>query len=344
MSKQKVIVTGGGGYIGSHTIVDLVEAGYEVISIDDHCRSNPIILSNLENILDEKIKNYSIDLKDKEATLSILKEHQDAIGIIHFAALKSIPESVKFPDMYFENNINSIQNLLTGMEAYGIPSFVFSSSCSVYGNSKNLPVTESTSLQQAESPYAETKLKGEEMINDFAHMHDGFKFVHLRYFNPIGAHESAKIGEFPIDKPNNLVPYITQCAIGKLPKLIVYGNNYPTRDGTCVRDYIHVMDIAHAHTLSLNWLQNQKQLDQPEIFNLGSGNGITVKEAIDSFIKISGVRLNFEYGPIREGDVIEIYADNTKAKEVLNWNPERSLDDMMRSAWKWELELERLNQ
>ena len=342
MTKNKVIVTGGAGYIGSHTMVDLIEAGFDVVSIDNHCRSNPIIIKHIEKIVGRPIANHAIDLKDRQSTLDVLSKHQDAVGIIHFAALKSVPESIAYPEKYFNNNLKSIEHLLEGMRQSNISNFVYSSSCSVYGNAKDLPVTETTALQKAESPYAETKLRGEQIINEFS-LTSNAKFIHLRYFNPIGAHDSAVIGELPIDKPNNLVPYITQTAIGKLPKLLIFGNDYPTRDGTCVRDYIHVMDIAHAHTLGLNWLMNQHGLEQPEIFNLGTGNGITVKEAVESFIKVSGADLNYEYGPRRAGDVIEIYANNSKAKDILNWNPERSLDDMMRSAWNWELQLERLN-
>jgi len=336
MSKGKVIVTGGGGYIGSHTLIDLIESGWEVVSIDNHCRSNPLILKGVESITGQSIQNHVIDLKNREDTLQIIKEHDDALGIIHFAALKSVPESVEKPKLYFENNMGSLENLLDSIKQTGIPNFVFSSSCSVYGNAKEVPVTETTPFQKAESPYAETKLLGEQMINDFAKANSSFKFVHLRYFNPIGAHDSAKIGELSIDVPNNLVPYITQTAIGKLPKLIIYGNNYPTRDGTCIRDYIHVMDIAHAHTLAMSWLCRQEKLGEPAIFNLGTGNGVSVKEAIDSFISVTGENLNYEFGPKREGDVVAVYADNKKAKSILDWNPSRSLDDMMRSAWAWE--------
>lgn len=334
----KILVTGGCGYIGSHTVVDLVENGYDVISVDNNSRSNPIILEGIEKIIGKKIKNYKVDLCNYDDTFAIFQENADIDGIIHFAAFKSVGESVEKPLMYFENNILSLINILKCVQDFEIPWFVFSSSCTVYGNPDEIPVTEETIPKPAVSPYGYTKQMGEQIVNEFSKTH-GTQAILLRYFNPVGAHPSALIGELPVGRPENLVPAITQTAIGKIKKMFVHGNDYDTRDGSCLRDFIHVCDIAHAHTLAIKYLQHEKADLLCEVFNLGSGNGYTVLEVIRSFEKMSGVKLNYEIGPRRPGDVVAIYANNDLAKKVLKWEPKYSLDEMMSTAWKWEKKL-----
>ncbi len=333
---HKILVTGGCGYIGSHTIVDLIENGYEVISVDNNSRSNPVILNGIEQITGKKIKNYKVDLCNYDDTFAIFLENTDITGVIHFAAYKSVEESVQNPLLYFENNLNSLINLLKCVQEFKVPHFVFSSSCTVYGNPDEIPVTEKTPLKTAESPYGLTKQMCEQIVHEFVKS-SGISSVLLRYFNPAGAHPSIRIGEMPIGKPANLVPVITQTAIGRIQKMNVHGTDYPTRDGSCVRDYIHVSDLAHAHTLALAFLADGNNKSVCDIFNLGTGTGVTVLEAIQAFEKVSGVKLNYETGPRRPGDVIAIYANNNLAKEQLGWTLQYSLDDMMRTAWKWEL-------
>lgn len=334
----KILVTGGSGYIGSHTLADLIKNGYEVISVDNNSRSNPIILEGVEKITGTKIKNYKVDLCNYDDTFAIFQENEDIEGIIHFAAYKAVGESVQFPLMYFENNLVSLINLLKCVQEFKTPYFVFSSSCTVYGNPDETPVTESTVAKPAESPYGYTKQMSEQIINEFAKTTDT-RFILLRYFNPVGAHPTNLIGEMPIGRPQNLVPAITQTAIGKLPKMTVFGKDYDTRDGSCVRDFIHVSDIAHAHTLSLDHLKTNPKAPASQVFNLGTGIGVTVLEAIAAFEKVSGQKLNYEIGPRREGDVVAIYANNNAAREILNWHPEYNLEDMMSTAWKWEKRL-----
>jgi UDP-glucose 4-epimerase len=334
----KILVSGGCGYIGSHTIVDLIENGFDVISVDNNSRSNPAILDGVERITGKRVKNYRVDLCNFDDTFAIFQENENIEGIIHFAAYKAVGESVEKPLMYFENNINSLINLLKCVQEFEIPYFVFSSSCTVYGNPDHIPVTEKTLPKPAESPYGYTKQMGEQIINEFSKS-TNTECILLRYFNPVGAHPSIQIGEMPLGRPQNLVPAITQTAIGKLPKMTVFGDDYNTRDGSCVRDFIHVSDIAHAHTLALQYLQQQKNTTNCEVFNLGTGNGVTVLEAIRSFEKVSGVNLNYEIGPRRPGDVVAIYANNDLAKNQLGWNPKYSIDEMMRTAWQWEQKL-----
>jgi len=334
----KILVTGGCGYIGTHTLVDLVENGYEVISVDNNKRSNPIILEGVEKITGKRIKNYKVDLCNFDDTFAIFQENEDVEGIIHFAAYKSVGESVEKPLLYFENNLLSLIHVLKCVQEFNIPWFVFSSSCTVYGNPDEIPVTETTMPKPAASPYGYTKQMGEQIVNEFAKS-SGTQSILLRYFNPVGAHPSAFIGELPVSKPENLIPAITQTAIGKIKKMFVHGNDYPTRDGSCLRDFIHVCDIAHAHTLAIKYLQNEKTDLLCEVFNLGSGNGVTVLEAIRSFEKVSGIKLNYEIGPRRPGDVVAIYANNDLAKKVLKWETKYSLDDMMATSWKWEQRL-----
>ncbi|MFN3665080.1 MAG: UDP-glucose 4-epimerase GalE [Sediminibacterium sp.] len=332
----KILVTGGCGYIGSHTIVDLLEHGYEVVSVDDQSRSTPYPLTGIQLITGQRIKNYKVDLKNFDETLAVFQENPDISGVIHFAAYKAVGESVEQPLSYYENNLGSLISIMKCVKEFAIPNFVFSSSCTVYGNPKEFPVTEETPLQAAASPYGATKKMGEEILKDFATVSEATSVVLLRYFNPVGAHPSCLIGELPLGKPQNLVPVITQTAIGKLPKMMVYGNDYDTRDGSCIRDYIHVSDIARAHTLALEYLSSHKNRSSCEIFNLGTGIGITVLEAIRSFEQVSGVKLNYEIGPRRSGDIKAIYANNEKAIQQLGWKIQYDIDEMMRTAWAWE--------
>lgn len=335
---NKILVTGGCGYIGAHTIVDLIENGYDVISADNNSRSSDVILESVEKITGKKIKNYKVDLCIYDDTVAVFQENPGINGIIHFAAYKSVGESVKNPLLYFENNLNSLINILKCADEFRVDNFVFSSSCTVYGNPDKIPVTEDTPMKAAESAYGATKQMGEQIVREAVKC-NGIRAILLRYFNPVGAHPSALIGELPLGKPENLVPAITQTAIGKLPMMQVMGNDYPTRDGSCVRDYIHVCDIAHAHTLAFNYLIENRNESNCDVFNLGTGNGHTVLEIIREFENASGVKLNYRIGPRRPGDVIAIYANNDKAKMLLGWEPKFNLYQMMESAWKWELKL-----
>ncbi len=339
---KKILVTGGSGYIGSHTIVDLVQNGFDVISVDNNSRSSPDVLKSVEKITGSPIKNYNVDLCIFDDTHAIFQENNDIEGIIHFAAYKSVGESVENPLMYFENNLASLVNILKCAAEFKVPNFVFSSSCTVYGNPDQIPVTEFTPQKPAESPYGSTKQMGEEIVRQTMNSLPGQRGILLRYFNPVGAHPSGLIGEIPIGKPANLVPAITQTAIGKLPQMQVWGADYDTRDGSCLRDYIHVCDIAHAHTLALNFLLENKNESNCDVFNLGSGNGYTVLEVIKMFEQVSGQKLNYSVGPRRAGDVIAIYANNDKALTKLNWKLEYDLEVMMKTAWEWELKLKAL--
>jgi UDP-glucose 4-epimerase len=334
----KILVSGGCGYIGSHTIVDLIQHGYEVICVDNNSRSEEKILEGISKITNKKIKHYKVDLCNYDDTYAIFEENTDISGIIHFAAYKAVGESVEEPLLYYENNLNSLVNLLKCVDQFGVSHFVFSSSCTVYGNPDSIPVTESTPIKPAESPYGATKQMCEQIIVDTAKVSNA-QYILLRYFNPAGAHPTALIGELPIGRPQNLVPAITQTAIGKIEKMYVHGTDYPTRDGSCLRDYIHVCDLADAHTKALQYLEESKNKQSCEVFNLGSGNGNTVLEAINAFEKVTGVKLNYEIGPRRAGDVIAIYANNDLAKKVLGWNTKFSIEDIMETAWKWELKL-----
>lgn len=331
----KILVTGGCGFIGSHTLVDLIENGFQVISIDNNSRSSAYSLQGIAEITGTKVKNYTIDLKNYDETRAVFQENPDITGVIHFAAYKAVGESVAEPILYYENNLFGLINLMKCVEEFQVNDFVFSSSCTVYGNPDEIPVTESTPTKKAESPYGATKQMGEEMLRDFSKK-ESSSVILLRYFNPVGAHPSALIGELPLGRPQNLVPAITQTAIGKLPKMMVYGNDYPTRDGSCIRDYIHVCDIAHAHTLAIQYLAAKKNKSRCEVFNLGTGDGVTVLEAIHTFEAVSGVALNYEIGPRRPGDVIAIYANNNLAVNELGWKINYDLNAMMKTAWAWE--------
>lgn len=330
-----ILVTGGCGYIGSHTVADLVEHGFDVISVDNHSRSTNQLLDGVRKITGKAIINYEIDVCDNKALREIFLKHK-IDGIIHFAAFKAVDESVNNPLLYFHNNLMSQINILGCTEEFNVPHFVFSSSCSVYGNAKEIPVTEDTTLEPAESPYGRTKQIGEEMIRDLAKVSLSH-FILLRYFNPAGAHPSAIIGEVPYGKPTNLVPAITQFANGKLPGLKVFGTDYDTRDGSCIRDFVHVCDIAHAHTLAMNYLVAEKNETNCEVFNLGTGNGVTVLETLRAFEEVTGKQLNFILAERRPGDVVAVYANNDKASKRLGWVPQYDLKDIMQTAWEWEL-------
>lgn len=333
---SKVLVTGGCGYIGSHTIVDLIDNGFEVISVDNLSNSSADVLDGVEAITGKRVKNYAIDLCWEDAVRQIFEDNRDIKGIIHFAALKLVGESVLQPIRYFRNNLNSLLNILDCMEHFEAPHLIFSSSCSVYGNAEVLPVTEETPLQEAESPYARSKQMGEQIIRDFSRIHPRHNSILLRYFNPAGAHESALIGESPTNPASNLVPVITETAMGKRPEMMVFGDDYNTRDGSCIRDYIHVMDLANAHTKALQYLLDGKNTDNLEIFNLGIGEGVSVLEAIQAFMKVTGQPLHYRIGERRPGDVVAIYANNDKAARLLGWEPQRDINDIMRTAWAWE--------
>jgi len=342
---MKILITGGAGYIGSHTIIEVVEkTSWDVISADNFLRSSSKTFERIKNISGKEIKNHSIDLCDLEKTKKIFSENPGILGVIHFAALKSVPESVANPELYYHNNNESLKNILSCLKDFGVKNFIFSSSCSVYGNIDTLPVNEETSLQKAQSPYGRTKQMGEEIIAAFSKTHPGINSIALRYFNPVGAHLSGLIGEVPFGKPDNIVPGITQTAIGKQEQFNILGNDYKTRDGTCIRDYIHVSDIANAHILALQYLLDGKSKNNYEIINLGTGNGITVLEAVKAFEKVSGKKLNYKIAPRREGDVEAIYSDSSKAEKLLGWKPKYNIEQMMDSAWKWQLNLSKENQ
>ena len=334
----KILVTGGCGFIGSHTVVDLLDNGFEVISADNFVNSEPSVLRGIEEITGKRIKNYRVDLCDLRATRRIFEENEDISGIIHFAALKHVGESVHKPLWYFQNNLSSLLNLMQCMMDFEVKNLIFSSSCSVYGQSKQLPVTEQTPLEPAQCPYARTKVMGEEILRDFCHAHPAYKAIVLRYFNPAGAHRSAIIGENASNAASNLVPVITETAIGKRPMMAVFGTDYPTADGTCVRDYVHVMDIAHAHVKAIQYLQAKRNESNIETFNLGAGQGATVLQAIETFERVSGTQLNYRISGRREGDVAAVYADSSKAMHRLGWKPQYDLSDIMRTAWAWEIE------
>jgi UDP-glucose 4-epimerase len=332
----KILVTGGCGYIGSHTIVDLLDHGYSPVSVDNLSNSRASVLDGIKQITAKQVLNYPTDLCDLEGLRRVFLEHADIQGVIHFAALKAVGESVQKPLHYYRNNMLGLLNLLECMAEAKIQHLIFSSSCSVYGNARALPVTEMTPRQEAESPYARTKQMGEDILMDYTRANTNLNTVLLRYFNPAGAHESAKIGEDPSNPASNLVPVITETAAGKRAEMTVFGNDYPTRDGSCIRDYIHVMDLANAHTKAMEYLLYHRNQEQCEVFNLGIGEGVTVLEAIHAFEKVAKTRLNYAIGPRRPGDVVAIYANLDKATRILGWTPQRDIDDIMRTAWEWE--------
>ncbi len=331
---MKILVTGGTGYIGSHTVVELINKGYTPVIADNFSNSRKEVLGAIEKITGQKLIFVEADICDKESVRAIFKEHSIA-ATIHFAAFKAVGESVEQPLKYYRNNLLSLINLLEVYNELKLDNFVFSSSCSVYGQTQELPVCETTPLSKAESPYGNTKQIGEEIMAETVRVSE-FNGIALRYFNPAGAHESALIGEYPWQPPSNLVPVITQTAIGKRESTTVFGSDYNTKDGTCVRDYIHVVDIAKAHISAIELLIKKKNPSKFEIYNLGSGNGNTVLEVIRTFERVTGQKLNYKLGSRRPGDVEKVYADTTKAFKGLNWKTELSLEDIVRSAWAWE--------
>ena len=333
---DKILVTGGLGFIGSHTVVELQNEGYEVVIIDDLSNSSIKVLDGITAITGKKPIFEKLDLKEKSGVEAFFKKHHDIKGVIHFAASKAVGESVQEPLLYYENNIGTLVYILKELKKLPAASFIFSSSCTVYGQADELPITENAPVKQAESPYGNTKQIGEEIISDTCKVTPSIKAIALRYFNPVGAHESGKIGELPIGVPQNLVPFITQTAIGIREQLSVFGNDYPTPDGTCIRDYIHVVDLAKAHVVALKRLLENKNKSNFETFNLGTGKGSSVLEVIHSFERVSGEKLNYKIVGRREGDIISAYAETTKANKELGWKSGLNLDDAMRSAWKWE--------
>ncbi|MGE0561846.1 MAG: UDP-glucose 4-epimerase GalE [Flavobacteriales bacterium] len=336
---MKILITGGAGYIGSHTIIDILEnTNWEIISIDNYSTSSETTYQRIENITGKKITYYNVDLKDFESTKKVFEKNPDIKGIIHFAAHKWVGDSVENPLKYYNNNLIGLTNILSLQKEFNINYLIFSSSCSVYGNIDSLPVTENTKLNKAESPYAYTKQVGERIIEDFINANNHLKAISLRYFNPVGAHMSGLNGEIqPI--PNNLIPYVTQTAIGKINQLIIYGNDYNTKDGTCVRDYIHVSDIASAHVAALKTLFENTNFLNYDVINLGSGNGVSVLEIINAFEQQNNIKLNYKFGPRRQGDVESIYSDSNKALKVLGWKTNYNINDMVKSAWLWEQNL-----
>jgi UDP-glucose 4-epimerase len=339
-----ILVTGGLGYIGSHTVVELLEKRFKVLVVDDLSNSSMEVLKGIELASGKRPIFERVCLSDRMAVKSLFHNYPEIQGIIHFAASKAVEESVSKPLLYYDNNLSSLIYLLQEVETLNrtMP-FIFSSSCTVYGEPDSLPITEEAPMKKAASPYGNTKQIGEEILWDSTQSNKGLSVIVLRYFNPIGAHDSLEIGELPIDTPQNLVPFITQTAMGLHEKLIVFGNDYPTRDGTCVWDYIHVVDLAKAHVAALQRLIDQKSEHQYEVFNLGTGNGQTVLEVISSFERVSGEKLDYEIGPRRRGDVVQAYADVKKANEVIGWNGQSSLDESMASAWEWEKKIRKTN-
>jgi UDP-glucose 4-epimerase len=336
---MQIVVTGGLGFIGSHTVVELQNEGFEVIVIDNLSNSSIEVLDGITQITGKKPIFEQFDLRNKPKVQDFFKRYQNVRGVIHFAASKAVGESVQEPLLYYENNISTLVYLLQELSQLPDANFIFSSSCTVYGQADALPISENAPVKPAESPYGNTKQIGEEIIMDLCKIDAHFKAIALRYFNPIGAHSSAKIGELPLGVPQNLVPFITQTAAGLREKLSVFGDDYPTEDGTCIRDYIHVVDLAKAHVVALQRLLQQKNKSNFEIFNLGTGKGSSVLEVVKSFERVTGKKLNYQIVGRREGDVIAAYAETTKANEDLGWKAELSLDQAMASAWEWEKQI-----
>ncbi len=333
---MKILVTGGLGFIGSHTVVELQNEGFEVVIIDNLSNSSIEVLDGITAITNIKPHFEKLDLKVKQDVKRFFEKHSDVVGVIHFAASKAVGESVNNPLMYYENNINTLVYVLQEMSNLNRQNFIFSSSCTVYGQADELPITENAPVKPAESPYGNTKQIGEEIIQDTCKVNEKLNSIALRYFNPIGAHPSNEIGELPIGVPQNLVPFITQTAMGMREQLSVFGGDYATTDGTCVRDYIHVVDLAKAHVVAVQRLLENENTSNYEFFNLGTGKGSSVLEAIQSFEKVSGKKLKYQIVDRREGDITAAYAETSKANNVLGWKTELNLDDAMSSAWKWE--------
>ena len=339
--KQTILVTGGTGFIGSHTTVELQQAGYRVVIVDNLSNSKAEVIDGIEKITGERPAFEQVDCCDLSALKNVFRKYPDIKGIIHFAASKAVGESVEKPLLYYRNNITSLLNLLELMPEYGVKGIIFSSSCTVYGqpSKENLPVTEKAPIQQALSPYGNTKQINEEIIQDYIHSGADIKAVILRYFNPIGAHPSALIGELPNGVPMNLIPFVTQTAIGIREQLKVFGNDYDTPDGTCIRDYIYVVDLAKAHVKAMERVLDNTDTDPVEVFNIGTGTGLSTLEVVEGFEKATGVKLNWTYAPRREGDIEKVWGNVEKANKVLGWKAEANIEDVLRSAWKWQLKL-----
>ena len=338
--KQTILVTGGTGFIGSHTTVELQEAGYDVVIVDNLSNSKIEVLDGIEKITGIRPAFEEVNLEDKEATERVFQKYPNIEGIIHFAASKAVGESVEKPLMYYRNNVVSLINLLEMMPKYNVKGIIFSSSCMVYGqpNQENLPVTEDAPHQKATSPYGNTKEINEQIIYDYIHSGAAIKSIVLRYFNPIGAHPTAHIGELPNGVPNNLIPFVTQTAMGIREQLTIFGNDYSTEDGTCIRDYIYVVDLAKAHVAAMARVLD-KETDKIEYFNIGTGSGNSTLEIVTTFEKATGVKVNWKFGPRREGDIEKIWGDCTKANTVLGWKADTPLEDVLASAWKWQQKL-----
>jgi len=336
---MKILVTGGLGFIGSHTVVELQNQGFEVVIIDDLSNSSDKVLEGIVAITGKKPLFEKIDLKEKSKVEDFFKKHADVQGVIHFAASKAVGESVEKPLLYYENNISTLVYLLKELSKKDKANFIFSSSCTVYGQADIMPITENAPVKAAESPYGNTKQIGEEIISETCKVVPNLSAIALRYFNPMGAHPSTEIGELPIGVPQNLVPFITQTGVGLREQLSVFGDDYPTTDGTCVRDYIHVVDLAKAHVIALKRLIDGENESNYEVFNLGTGTGSSVLEVIKSFEKVSGKKLNYKIVDRRPGDVIFAYANTEKANKVLGWKAESTLDEAMKSAWDWEVKI-----
>jgi UDP-glucose 4-epimerase len=335
---MKILVTGGAGFIGSHTVVELHNAGFEPVIVDNLYNSNLNVLEGIKKITGREFPFYEIDCNDADKVRALF-EKEKFDGVIHFAAYKAVGESVEKPLNYYENNLISLLVLLRTMKEFNVDKFVFSSSCTVYGQPEKLPVTESTPRLPANSPYGNTKAIAEDIIRDHVHSGPGIKAISLRYFNPIGAHETSLIGELPNGVPSNLVPFITQTAAGLRKSLTVFGNDYNTPDGTCIRDFIHVVDLAKAHVKALDLLESQTVTNYYDVFNVGTGEGYTVLQLIDTFEEVNGVTLNYTIGPRREGDVEQIYAQSDKVNNVMKWRAEKTMANALRDAWNWQLKL-----
>ena len=333
---MKILVTGGLGFIGSHTVVELQNEGFEVVVVDNLSNATEKVLDGIKAITGKKPQFEKFDLREKSKVEDFFSRHKDIQGVIHFAASKAVGESVEKPLLYYENNLGVLTYILQELAKKERASFIFSSSCTVYGQADKMPITEDAPVKSAESPYGNTKQVGEQIIRDTCKVTPHVSAIALRYFNPFGAHPSAEIGELPIGVPQNLVPFITQTGVGLREQLSVFGDDYPTLDGTCIRDYIHVVDLAKAHVAALQRLLNAKNEKNYEVFNLGTGKGSSVLQVIKSFEKVSGKKLNYKIVGRREGDVIEAYADTTKANEILGWQAKSTLDEAMKSAWDWE--------
>lgn len=333
---MKILVTGGLGFIGSHTVVELQNEGFEVVIVDDCSNADEKVLQGIISITGKVPIFEKLDLREKERVQDFFKRHQDIEGVIHFAASKAVGESVEKPLLYYENNLGTLVYLLQELSQKGKSSFIFSSSCTVYGQADKMPITENAPVKPAESPYGNTKQIGEEIIRDTCKVTPNLQAISLRYFNPMGAHPSTEIGELPIGVPQNLVPFITQTGVGLREQLSVFGDDYPTEDGTCVRDYIYVVDLAKAHVVALQRLLEGKNRDNYEVFNVGTGKGSTVLQVIQSFERVSGKKLNYQIVGRRAGDITSAYADTTKANEILGWKAKYTLDEAMKSAWDWE--------